>query len=337
MRMKTKTSKRAWSLFLALALVVTTVFGGAVTAKADTTTPRKTLVEEAGEAAAGVETTRYNFTVEKAGKTDIGILLPSNIGLTINLYKGDTIYDSYAIASTDPYWTFFAEFSAYDNGKTYESLPEGDYSVGYVFESDTQYMAYVDSYVADPKISDEKATITVGFTKKLSVENGTVKSWSSKDKKIAAVDTKGKITAKKKGKTTITATLTDGTKLKCTVTVKDNKYSASKITSNDVYYGDCAMSAYSASFDKNGNLVIKARFVNNTSYKVTKLTDIKVTVKDGDGKTVGTFKQKSKSFTVAARNSKDVTFTIKKSSLKMKKADLRNCTITCDGGYYYVY
>ena len=97
------------------------------------------------------------------------------------------------------------------------------------------------------------------------------------------------------------------------------------------------MSAYSAAFDKSGNLVVKVIFVNNTSYKVTKLKGIKITVKNGAGATVGTYKLSSKNVSVPAHSTKSFSFTIKKSSLKKKTADLRNSTITCDGTYYYVY
>lgn len=169
------------------------------------------------------------------------------------------------------------------------------------------------------------------------MENGTVKSWTSSKKEVATVDKKGKVTAKKAGKATITAKLEDGSTLKCKVVVKKNQYSNSKLTTSDVYYGEGAMGAYSASFDKNGNLVVKTIFVNNMSYKVTQLKSIKIVVKDGNGKTVGTYKLSKKNVSIPAHSTKGFTFTIKKSSLKQKKVDLRNCKITCDGSYYYVY
>lgn len=333
--MKTKISKRAWSLFLALALVVTTVFGSVTTAKAATTQPTG-LVLESGTAEAGVETDQYPFTVDKKGTIDVGVMVPTAMGVVINLYKADTLFDSVTIYSNDQYWNYVASYEAFDNGQVWD-LASGDYSVSYVFESPTQYITYVNAYVAEPKISETKATITAGYTKKLSVSDGTVKSWASSKKAVATVDKKGKITAKKAGKAVITATLTDGTKLKCTVTVKANKYTASKLTTSDVTYGNGAMSAYSAAFDKSGNLVVKVIFVNNTSYKATKLKGIKITVKNGAGATVGTYKLSSKNVSVPAHSTKSFSFTIKKSSLKKKTADLRNSTITCDGTYYYVY
>lgn len=80
---------------------------------------------------------------------------------------------------------------------------------------------------ASMKLSNTKVTIGVGETKELSVKNmasaSTVK-WSTSDKKVATVSTKGKVTAKKAGKATITATVTvksgKQSKLTCKVTIK---------------------------------------------------------------------------------------------------------------------
>ena len=54
------------------------------------------------------------------------------------------------------------------------------------------------------------------------VENGNVKKYTSSNPKVAKVTSIGEIRALKKGKTTITATLDDGTKLKCKVKVTTN-------------------------------------------------------------------------------------------------------------------
>ena len=84
---------------------------------------------------------------------------------------------------------------------------------------------------AAPKAAKAKATVKVGkkYTLKLKYAAGkkaTVKkvTWKSSKKSVATVSSKGKVTAKKAGKTTITATITfkDGSKkkVKFTVTVK---------------------------------------------------------------------------------------------------------------------
>ena len=58
------------------------------------------------------------------------------------------------------------------------------------------------------KLSQKSLTMNVGQSKKLTVKNkkGKVK-WKSSKKKVATVSSKGKVTAKKKGTATITATI----------------------------------------------------------------------------------------------------------------------------------
>ncbi|MGN1051398.1 MAG: Ig-like domain-containing protein, partial [Acutalibacteraceae bacterium] len=69
-----------------------------------------------------------------------------------------------------------------------------------------------------PKISAEKANLKCGNVKTLNVNYGTVKAWSSNNRKVACVK-KGKVFALNKGTATITATLTTGKKLCCKVKV----------------------------------------------------------------------------------------------------------------------
>ena len=73
-----------------------------------------------------------------------------------------------------------------------------------------------------PNINKTKATLAAGKTVTLKVTNGMVKSWKSSKAAVAAVSSKGVVTAKKKGSATITATLSDGTKLTCKITVSSN-------------------------------------------------------------------------------------------------------------------
>ena len=72
--------------------------------------------------------------------------------------------------------------------------------------------------VKTPKISATKVTLKSAQSKILKVTNGTVKTWSTSSKKIATVS-KGKVVALTKGRVRITATLTNGKKLTCYVTV----------------------------------------------------------------------------------------------------------------------
>ncbi len=76
------------------------------------------------------------------------------------------------------------------------------------------------------KLNKKSVTITQGKSVTLKVKNKKKKAkvtWKSKNKKIAKVNKKGKVTGKKVGKTTIIATVKQGkkkTKLACKVTVK---------------------------------------------------------------------------------------------------------------------
>lgn len=80
------------------------------------------------------------------------------------------------------------------------------------------------SAAAKPALNKTKLTMTVGNTATLKVKNAAKKekiTWTSKKKTVASVSSKGKVTAKKAGKTVVSATLKKaGKTLKCNVTVK---------------------------------------------------------------------------------------------------------------------
>lgn len=74
------------------------------------------------------------------------------------------------------------------------------------------------------KLNKKKATIRAGKTLKLKLKNAKAKKvkWRSTNKKVATVSKKGKVRARKKGKTTIIAKY-KGKKYKCRITVKKAK------------------------------------------------------------------------------------------------------------------
>ena len=90
------------------------------------------------------------------------------------------------------------------------------------------------------KLNKKKITLTIGKTFKLkatvkpSSANKKVK-WKSSNKKVAAVNSKGVVKAKKAGKATITCTLKKNPKIKatCKVTVKKKKTTASSSSGSD--------------------------------------------------------------------------------------------------------
>lgn len=73
---------------------------------------------------------------------------------------------------------------------------------------------------AAPKLNKSKATLYVGETLQLKLKGASKKiSWKSNKTSVASVNSKGKVTAKKGGKATITA-IYGKTKISCVVTVK---------------------------------------------------------------------------------------------------------------------
>lgn len=323
---------------MAFAMLFTTLFTGITPVAAAENTKNVYISADFENATAGTEV-KIPFTLTSNNGIEVLIVAQSPVNAKLALY--DSTGTALVDYEDNPLDIYTSNWKSYENwyvyGETWDSLPAGDYYYGMTFASDTQYMIAIEQKSVEAKISQTKATITKGFTKKLSVSGSKVKSWKSGNSKIAKVDKNGKVTAVKAGKTSVYAVLTDGSKVACKVTVKENKYSDVKITTSDVSYGNQMMHAYSASFDKSGNLVISARFANNASYRISKLKNVKITVKNVSGKTIGVYKASSISTSVSGYSTKDMKFTIRKSALKMKKADLRNAKIRISGTAVYYY
>ena len=214
-------------------------------------------------------------------------------------------------------------------------LPAGEYTFA-VKSSLDNAIAFAVLDNSTPKIlvggiDPENATLIVGCTEQLSVEDETVNMWVSSDPDVAEVDAKGNVTVKKAGKVVITAVLIDGS-IQREITVVSNKYTADKLSVEKVKKGTTAMRVYDAHFDQKGNLVIKARYVNRTSRKVAGLKNIKIVVKDANGKTVGTYNSSKMKVSVKNNAKADLTFTISKSKLKQKNVDLSKCKFQCKNG-----
>ena len=154
-------------------------------------------------------------------------------------------------------------------------------------------------------VSLNKTKLTLGakekFTLKATVKpsNATSKkvTWKSSKKSVATVSSKGVVTAKKTGKTTITAKA-DGKSKKCTITVKK---APNKITLN----------AKKKTLKKGKKFQIKAKLPKNTaSYKITyKTSNRKVATVSTSGKV--TAKKKGKAtITVTTFNKKKATLKI---------------------------
>lgn len=358
--MKASVSKKISSLVLALAVMFTTVFAAGVPVQAATVKSFKkvsvadkdislkgettTLADKYGTANAGEEI-QIPFTLNQASPISILVAVKQPTATRTALYQGGSLVpeengnNPCEYSASDYVDLSSVGVNGYGINDGWETdMPAGDYTYSCTFADSVDYEIVIGVAVEEAKISQEKATITKGFTKKLSVSGGKVSKWSSSKKSVATVDSKGKVTAKKKGNATITATLEDGTKLKCKITVKDNKYTGRKITTSDVALNAYGMDAYSASFDKKGNLVVKISIANNSYGRMTKIPGFKVTVKNQNGKKVGSYSKSSFKVNVGSYSQKTYTVTIKKSSkLSAKKVDLRNSEITVDGGTATVY
>ncbi len=87
------------------------------------------------------------------------------------------------------------------------------------------------------KLNKTKIMLTVGKTATLKLKGAKVKKWSSSNKKVATVSSKGKVKAKKEGTATIKVKATNGKNYKCKVTVKEvekNENSSVNYSANDV-------------------------------------------------------------------------------------------------------
>lgn len=291
---------------------------------------------EEGEAGLADEETKFPFTLKAPlGRTYFYISVFEPVGFTVTLYdkEGIAVADPIYIPSTSQHWEQYPD-GFYKNGDSWTNIPSDDYFYGVKLDVDATYYLDIWHVPYKGKLSETDTVITAGFTKKLSLSGAKVKKWSASEESVAAVDSKGKVTAKKAGKTLIRAKLDNGEVLTCHVIVKANKYSVRRIVLGDVPDGQWGIAAYAASFDAKGNLVVKARIANNENGRLTQFRNLKITVKDGNGKTVGTYAAGIKNLTVPVYSVKDVSFRIARSKLKMKKADLRQAEIACRADAY---
>lgn len=264
------------------------------------------------------------YLINTASPVDVDVVITNSVG---------TELASKTYLSTDSNW-LLDEDGTYCCPFVYYHKTGGTYNIKFKFKENTsfKFVAYIDT-----KINLTKATITAGFKRKLSVTGGKVKTWKTSNKNVAVVASNGVVTAKKPGKCTITATTTDGQKLTCKVTVRSNVYQSTKATNANCVYGKYSGAAYKAYYNKNGDLVVKATVVNNYYYKVSQLRNVKIVAKNASGKVIGTYSLSKKNVSIPVGTYKDFTFTIKKSKLKIKKADLRNSTVSFNGTCYYYY
>ena len=93
--------------------------------------------------------------------------------------------------------------------------------------------------VKKPHLNSTKKTLYKGKSYTLKITGTKAVSWKSSNKSVAIVNKKGKVTAKKAGKATITCKGKNGKSYKCRITVKNKK--SSGLTEDNVYDSIMAM------------------------------------------------------------------------------------------------
>lgn len=358
--MKSKFSKTMTSLFLIAALVFSGISYQGKEAKAatDQTTlfsgnDFNNLMDET-PLTAGTPAT-HTFNVTSNGTISIFIYTLDKMAMTLKLTNnasGKELYNK-TILSTDPNWysTESDGVTLFYNGITWTQPSSGSYTLSLTFDQDTYFMATAVQGPAvqtpapptqppvktpTPSLNAQSVTLTAGFSQTISTYNATGVTWSSSNGSVATVNN-GTITGKKPGKATISAKTASGYTMTCSVTVKKNEYSVKKLSVKKVTYGKSGIDIYKVSYDKKGNLILKTRVLNNSNYKLKELRNVKIKIKDNNGKTIATYSAKKiKKVNLKAGKAKAYTFKIKKSKVKNKKANLPLISTSVSGRAYYI-
>ena len=164
--------------------------------------------------------------------------------------------------------------------------------------------------------------------------------WSSSNKKVATVNSKGVVTGKKTGKATITCKLPNGKKYKCTVTVKKNKivmmkYKDVESSTSVLNYGNPVLHLLDAYYSGK-TLVLDIGVYNYSFYYVSSLNNIKFTLYL-DGKKIKTYTKKNIKTNLSSMGKKKIKVKIKmKKVYNLTKAE--NLKMDYKGSYtYYKY
>lgn len=228
------------------------------------------------------------------------------------------------VEDSDTSWYQVKENGVYVYRRTdsFKGNKAGTYKVQVKFDGssdvEASFTARTDTSSGVPTIKDEE--IVAGFTTTLTVSGDTIQKCVSSKKNVATVTAKGVVTGKKAGETTITVSTEKGLTLTCNVTVKANAWSAAKITKNDVNPGGYNIKPYQVKYDAKGNLVIKAKAINNGTQKV------KIRVWTRNFKNMGD-KKKMITVTLPKKCDKSVTLKFKKAVLVKERVDLTSSGI----------
>ena len=338
-----KKTSRVLAILLALALIVGMVPFS--TKDVSAATDESYMLEASGAATAGVPI-EATFTMQSSGVAQFAIAVATQCNVTYSFRNsaGETVYGPKTFLESDSQWSSTGSYPAFAFAV---NVPQGTYTISVTFDVDQ--LAYAVLGQPDltstptptpklaPTIDSKTLTITKGFKDQIKILNagGARITYKSSNAKVAAVNSK----AKKKGTATITVKTSTGFTIPCKVIVKDNVYTVRKVAVSALPAGSFGVNVYKMSYDKKGNLVLKARMLNNRGYKAKYLKNFKITVKNGKGKKIGVYSAKKLTINLKSGKSKAYTFKIKKSKLKIKKTqDLRNASYPkSTGKYYYTY
>ena len=150
-------------------------------------------------------------------------------------------------------------------------------------------------------ISEKKLTLQTKKSTTLTLERNPISAtekitWTSSNTKVAAVNSKGKVTAKKAGTTTITARTSNGKKVTCKVTVRAPKVTLRK-TSASIKVG------------KTAAIQIKSTYPAKDEVKSYKSSNKKVATVNRNGKVTGVKKGKA-TITVTMKSGAKATFKV---------------------------
>lgn len=228
------------------------IFSGMETAKAADTDPSRFFYSDVQYASLN-EPQFYQLKIDERMAVKFTVKVWVQMGVHLSIYKGTDISAEPAITKLFAGgWSWIGAQSCFRDSAPI-MLDPGTYTVKVMVQNDQKY-GYIlelsdnnggtpkasaklidpdkdpgadknDSDSAKtPKLSKKSVTLTVGSKVTLKVKNASGKiTWSSSNKKVAPVSSKGVVTAKKAGKATITAKTTKGKKLTCKVTVKSKK------------------------------------------------------------------------------------------------------------------
>lgn len=179
----------------------------------------------------------------------------------------------------------------------------------------------------------KKATVTLGKKIRLKISGAKKIKWSSSNKKVASVNTKGVVTGKKIGKATITAKCL-GKKYKCTVKVAENSETFGTNSPSDYANGIVCID-FSKVKAVGNTYEVAGYIVNNSSRRVSKIKQVQITLYQ-DEKVVA--KQMFTNIKVSAppRSLSKFTVTFNRKNVKKKKVDLRSGAVKCESDRGFV-